>query len=35
MILCFKYLKNFTPILLDMINSFSKVSGYKIKVENP
>jgi hypothetical protein len=33
MILCFKDLKNFTPKLLDTINSFSKVAEYKINLE--
>jgi hypothetical protein len=33
MILYFKDLKNFTPKLLDNINSFSKVTGYKVNLQ--
>jgi hypothetical protein len=33
MILCLKDPKNFTPKLLDTINSFSNVAGYKINLQ--
>jgi hypothetical protein len=33
MILYFKYPKNSTQKLLDTINSYSKVAGYKINIE--
>jgi hypothetical protein len=33
MILYLKHLKNSTPTLLDTINSFSKVEGYKINLQ--
>jgi hypothetical protein len=35
MILYLKDLKNSTKKLLDTINSFSKVAGYKINLQNP
>jgi hypothetical protein len=34
MILYFKDPKNSTPKLLDTINSYSKMAGYKIKLKN-
>jgi hypothetical protein len=35
MILYLKYPKNSTPKLSDTINSFSKVAGYKINLQQP
>jgi hypothetical protein len=35
MILYLKDLKNYTPKLLDTINSFIKVAGYKINLKKP
>jgi hypothetical protein len=35
MILYLKDLKNSTKKLLDTINSFSKVAGYKMNLQNP